>query len=515
MKRRISLFSICVMAVMLFTFVASSVVSYAADGAKVMQSIASEETVKAYVQGFSGSAQATYQIGNIPAEDPQAYHISQDSSNMRTLIMVDNSLSIPNNSRPLIKDAMKAIIDAHGANEVFRLAAFSDKMDYLSDQYSSDYTALKNMVDSIEHSDQETYLTDVLYDLIDELNAENYQGYTRIVVFSDGVDNKPIGVTREELNKKLDESPYPVYTFGVRTGKNDSELENMFALSRLTGCEYLILEEADASAVSAITGKDADITVYEAQIPEDARVGGRQSSKLTLSDGTALVFNVDLPFSLKEKEEPAAEISTEASTQASVEEKPVIADPPVQQRKTSILPLGILLFVVAGVVAAIVVLLIVLLSKKKKKQPSAAPAPSPQKTESYEKTEILGAGPKHQDSGTVHMTPDSYGGEVKRYRFTLTDAADAARSFRCELITEIKIGRQPDNNIVLSDDTTVHGHQATVSVTNDTFYYTDLKEVKNHSAVNGVQLKPGLPQLIVNNSKITIGRHTYVVSVSK
>ena len=57
MKRRKSLLNFVVVAVMLFAFAASSVASYAADGVKVMQSIASEETVKAYVQGFTGSAQ--------------------------------------------------------------------------------------------------------------------------------------------------------------------------------------------------------------------------------------------------------------------------------------------------------------------------------------------------------------------------------------------------------------------------------------------------------------------------
>lgn len=509
MKRRISLLSIMI-ALALFIGGLNPLSSLAAGDAKVMQAIANENTVKAFVRGVTSSDGAAYQIANVPSEEPKGYKISEDATNMRTLIMVDNSLSIPNNSRPLVKEAMKAIIDAHAENETFRLATFSDSIGYLSDQYSSDYTALKNVVDSIENLDQETYLTDVLYDVIDELNAENYMGYTRIVVFSDGVDNKPIGVTREELNKKLDETPYPVYTVGSKTGKNDSELENMFALSRLTGCEYLILEDADASAIAEATRKDNDITVFEASIPEDAMVGGRQSSKLTLSDGTSLVFNVNMPFSVKEKEEPAPEPTPEPEPAP----EPAPEPEPVPAPEPSGIPMWMIIAGAGAVVLLIlIVLLIVLLTKKK--QPKQQPTPVPPVKTEYEKTELVGATPKRKESGTVHMTPDGMGTELKRYRFTLTDAADSARSFRCELISEIKVGRQPDNNIVLSDDTTVHGHQATVSVTNDTFYYTDLKDVKNHSSVNGVQLKPGLPQLIVNNSKITIGRHTYVVSVSK
>ncbi len=508
MKKRLSFLIVMVIALVLSAGGLNSVFAYSDGNVKVMQSVADEDMVKAFVRGVSNDDGAVYQIANIPAENPKSYKIAEDSSSMRTLIMVDNSKSIPNSSRPLVKESIKGIIDAHGENETFRLATFSDKIGYLSDQYSGDYTALKNVVDSIENIDQETYLTDVLYDVIDDLNSENYPGYTRIVIFSDGVDNKPIGVTREELNKKLDDTPYPVYTIGFKTGKNDSELENMFALSRLTGCEYLILEEGGAQTVSEITKKDTDITVFEASIPEDARIGGRQSSKLTLSDGTALVFNVNMPFSLKEKQVT----ETVAQTTAAVE----VTETQAVKEETIKFPFGMIIIggVVLLAVAALITVLIVVLSKKKKPVPSSSPV-APKVIDEYEKTEILGVTPRKQDSSTVYMTPDGGGADVQRYRFMLTDAADSARSFRCELINEIKVGRQPDNHIVLSDDTTVHGHQAIVSVTNDTFYYTDVKGVKNHSSVNGVKLKPEIPQLIVNNSKITIGRHTYVVSFSK
>ena len=150
MKRRISLLSIMI-ALALFIGGLNPLSSLAAGDAKVMQAIANENTVKAFVRGVTSSDGATYQIANVPSEEPKGYKISEDTTNMRTLIMVDNSLSIPNNSRPLVKEAMKAIIDAHAENETFRLATFSDSIGYLSDQYSSDYTALKNVVDSIEN----------------------------------------------------------------------------------------------------------------------------------------------------------------------------------------------------------------------------------------------------------------------------------------------------------------------------------------------------------------------------
>ena len=72
-----------------------------------------------------------------------------------------------------------------------------------------------------------------------------------------------------------------------------------------------------------------------------------------------------------------------------------------------------------------------------------------------------------------------------------------------------------DNDIVISDDTSVHGHHCTIECKDDAFFVTDLMNVKNHSSVNGIEIKPGFPQLIVTNSKLTIGRYTYIVSISE
>ena len=224
--------------------------SYAAEeteqaetGVIFRQAVADENKLKVYIRGADAEENLSYQIGSIPVESMEVYRINEDRKPVHTLIMLDNSVSIPAGSRDKIKELMSGIVDAHTEKEEFRIAIFSDKIDYLSDTYSNDYTVLKNAIASIKYNDQETYLTDVLYDLVDDLNKDAYMGYTRVIVISDGVDNKQLGVTREELNLKLKETPYPIYTVGTSTGKNNDQLENMFALSRLSKSEYCVLEE--------------------------------------------------------------------------------------------------------------------------------------------------------------------------------------------------------------------------------------------------------------------------------
>lgn len=478
---------------------------------KLMTALTYEGKVKVYLRDAAINQVVSYQIGNEITEEILGYLVADDAYDIRTLIMVDNSFSIPKNYRSLVKDEVKAIIDAHGPNEKFRLATFDENIVYLSDQYSNDYTSLKNVVDSIENKDQETYLTDVLYSVIDELNGEKYQGYTRIIIFSDGVDNKPIGVTREELNKKIEESQYPIYTIGIKTGKNDSELENMFAISRLASCEYFMLEESETGIITETTAKDADMTVYEITIPEEAKIGGKQNSKLTFTDGTEIIFAVDTPFRSKTEPEPVPDPEPEPKPEPQPQESEPV-EIVEEEKSNSILTLGLIAFVVIAII--IVAAIIIIIFRKKRRPEVISESDNLQPEQQYDRTEIMSNESKHVRDGTVLMTPEGTDDEVKKYRFTLTDAADSSRSFRCELINEIKVGRQADNDIVLSDDTAVHGHHAKVIVEDGTFYITDLKDVKNHSSVNGVALKPGIRQLIVTNSKITIGRHTYVVSIS-
>ena len=560
-----------ILAVCILLCLGHPVRALAGEAPKVMQTVTDEESVKIYARGAEVTENAEYQIGNIPTDPPVSFAISEDGSPMRTLIMVDNSLSIPTASRTKIKESIKAIVQGHAENEQFRLAVFAEEIDYLSDSFTADYTALQNVADSIGFYDQDTYLTDVLYEVIDDLNDDHYQGYTRIIIVSDGVDQKPIGVTREELNKKMEDTPYPVYSLGSSTGSNGNALENMFAISRATGCEYMILEDSTPEQAAEMTARDNSITVFRAVIPDDAKVGGRQNSKLTLPGGNAMIFSVDVPFSIRQEtaSEPAAAETKPAGTQytvtvnyldengvpiaeaysVSVNEgdsydleqyagkevdgyvfdksegslKGTISGGDVEinvyytaaqnskKRGIIVITTGAVLLLAAAGAAAF------FLRNKKKRKKSQASEPIEEEFDEidpYEATVVLND-PRRDSSGTVLLTPGGPGNAQKRYRVVLEDTENASRTFRCDLIDEIKIGRRTDNNIVISDDAAVHGHQGTISVKGGVFYLTDLPSVQNHMSVNQNQLKPGLPQVIVSNSLVTIGQHTYTITITK
>ncbi|MCR4891182.1 MAG: FHA domain-containing protein [Lachnospiraceae bacterium] len=460
------------------------------------QAVANEDIIKAYVRNAAGEG-ASYQIANIPVDSVRSYGLGEDSAAPRTLIMLDNSLSIPNNSRAKVLELIGALIDAHGDKEVFRLATFADDIHYLSDNYSDDYTMLKSLASVISFSDQETYLTDVLYDVIDSLNSENYMGFTRIIVISDGVDNKPLGVTREELNAKIKDTLYPIYTVGTDTGKNNDELENMFALSRLTNSEFHILEQTETGGIVSDFSKDAGALVFEARIPEEAKMGGKQSSKLTFSDGRDLVFEVKMPFSLK-----AGQITP---SKEAVEKAP--SEP--QEKEEEGLPMWLVAAIIGGAFIIIIILIILIIATRRKRKKASLttserdmwPIPDDGNEEATVKK---GAGKNNRQNFPGRINPSLL--------VTLSDKRDRSQNFTCKLDKDIYIGRSKTNDICIPYDRGISRKHSRLVNKNGRVFIMDLDsengtKVDNQTVTIGTEVNSG--------NTISLGEREFLIRIDK
>lgn len=459
---------------------------------KFRQAVTDENKIKAYVRGEGTADGASYQIGNIPVSSLETYGIVEDRNPARTLVMLDNSRSMPESSHEQIKELLNSVLNAHMEKEVFRLATFSDKIDYMSDTYTSDYTALKNMVNSIDYYDQETYLTDVLYDVIDDLNKDAYMGYTRLIIISDGVDNKPLGVTREELNLKLRDTPYPIYTVGVFTGNNNDQLENMFALSRITGSEYCVFGENAVNEIVSAFSKDSSITVFEALIPEEAKVGGKQGSKLILTDGSQVVFDVNLPFYVQKGTQPEPEA---ALPTAEPETEP-------SKEKAGWQPGILIIGGIAVVITAAIILAILLMRKREKAKGIYPLAEEDVNAEIQGDTFIIG---EELKLGVLPSAGET--GKKMRYKVTLTDKNDISCSFQCELRNSISIGRSAGNDIVLNA-TNISKKHCMITNKNGRLFIQDLNST-NGTAVNGERIH--FDTEIFSGSIIQIGKSELLV----
>lgn len=460
----------CITVIM--TFCVNTMV-YAETKLNVVETHTGEENVQLYVQGVEGDiTDVAYQIGTSPCENITYKKIMESDVPMQTLIMIDNSLSITAQNRKVIEELLTDIVADRADREEFRLATFSEDITYLTD-YSSDYAALKQVIQEIQYQDQETYLTDVLYDVLTEMNSENPEVFRRIIIISDGVDNKTIGYTKDELYDLLKTRPYPVYTFGCVYKNNNEQLENMFALSRITNADSFVVDELqDPITAVQVLAEDYQTMQFTVSLPAELSDGSTKSSKLSFRAGEETYFastDITLPFKVNDTAEVVEEVE-----EPEQEEPEEIIEPEIEEP-------GINRFVLLGVLAGIALLVIgiivttvVYIKKRKQKE-------NPYEELSFgfpesEKTEMQYDDSEHtlllDENGESTVLLEN---EMGSRNLILTDVSNPIRTFQTTISSSVVIGRTPGaGKIVIDYDKSVSGNHCEIILRDNRFYVRDL-----------------------------------------
>lgn len=418
----------------------------------------------------------TYQIGTSLCKNTKAEPISQLDVAMKTLVLVDNSFSISQANRSKTKEMLLELIAEKKDNELVRIATFNNQVHYLTD-YLSDYTELKKAIQSMQYCDQETYLTDVLYTLLDNDFADAQEDYNRIIVISDGVDNKALGYTKEELYAKLDEKSIPIYTFGCSDGTNNEELKNLFAVSRMSQAKYYLMDEMKDMAVP-VQEMAEDRKIIRLRVLPDADLmdGSIKNSKLTFTeDGQeySLTADVLMPFKVKE-EAPTPTVTAPPI----VSETPEVPEVTKEEQDYTY----IIYIVAAGVVIVIIAAVIFAFMKKRKNQRAfetiAAEDPPACEEEDFEE-------PTEVAVEEADMTCRIWN-EPLRKTLVLTDINAPAKTFQVPLLDNVIIGRSSKHaNLVIDYDKSVSAKHCEIEMRpGNKVFIIDL-ESSNGTFVNG------------------------------
>ena len=276
-----------IVCLMFILFLGKSVVVSAAPEYKLLQIDVVEDQVIAYFESEDIPNETAFQIAQSPcgnievtamAEQPFAYH---------TVVLVDNSLSVTDENRKLFLEILREYMRGKGEEELVSLAVYGEDIQFLTKKASGTEELLA-AVDRIDQQNRDTYLTDVMYELLDTLDAGEL---TRFIIISDGVDNKSIGITKEELMEKLKENRHQILTVGHIYHDNEEQLENMFAISRATNGREILLDEVEdlASAVSALRDVQSVCRVA-VEIPKEMCDGSSRSVLFTFGSGGETVL---------------------------------------------------------------------------------------------------------------------------------------------------------------------------------------------------------------------------------
>lgn len=484
-----------------------------------------------YIRGLQGSEAVKGQIGIESVQDMEW----MDNIDVHTIILLDNSLSITEQNQQKIHKILTAYLEGRLENEAVSIAVFGEGIQYLVEK-EKDTEVLMECLEQMEYQNQESFLTDVLYEELLKLRGE--RGYQRFIIATDGVDNKEIGYTKEELYNLLEDKNFPIYSLGCLYKKNTEELKNLFAISRLTGGEYVRLDEvSEPEEVAAVLNED--IYGLHFRVPEASCDGSEKNIRLAIQgegESIELTHSVKMPFlsvedemtelgeisaeademSVKLELETGEEIIMESITKAEeyvgeVDTFTISADAQIGQ--TSEQSVDILTIAAVGVVIASVAVLSVLQilkkggkkekegkqqEKQKKQKKTTAEnkikipedfAPQIQTAEKGRDISVENIyGSKKEvddledDEGTISLEKyknrntgnSSY--SQRRYLVVLKDRNQPDKEFRYPVADQIVLGRKRMEgvDIVLGYDSSVSGKHCRISRIQDQFFIEDL-----------------------------------------
>lgn len=487
----------------------------AANDIRVAGTYTNEDYISLYVKGFTSEInEIECQIGTKAGQQTDFEDAADMENAPRTLIMIDNSLSITTGNREKIGSFLTEYVDESDRKEQIAIATFDEELRMITD-YTADNETLKSAIDTLTYQNQETYFTDVLYDVLAEGQLGMDDSYKKIIIISDGVDNKSIGYTRDELYTLIKEKSYPIYTLGCIYKSNEERLENMFALSRMTGGLSFLLDETENTGDLADAIRDDSRAVHIRVMPGSEEMDGSSRNILLMirtSEGEQKVeAGIKMPFQaeIKQLEEvPFSEPSVEAP-QEIAEPEPIVSEPePVAKEKGSpVLYVGI--GVAAVLLIAAIIIIIVLIRKKPGKENNndfevlheeVTPVVRPD----TDATLLL----NNADDDKTQMIWNT---AAKRYMLYLTDIRNPGRTFQTPVNGTVIIGRKAgEASLVIDYDKSVSGKHCQISERNSKFYVKDLQS-SNGTLLNGVKILAEME--ICSGCTLTLGRLEMKVEV--
>ena len=470
--------------------------AFALETGSILSKGADEMYLYLYIPDPGEGVEITCQIGTNSSESLEAQPIQAVEIPAKTCFLIDNSLSVAEQYRPKIKKILTELAANRMEGELYTIATFSDTFDILVED-SSDYLQIKNTLDTVSYQDQETYLTDVLYDLLESFKDQG-SVFRRIVIVSDGVDNKAIGYTKEELYSLLKDSPCPIYTLGCSSQDNQEELKNMFALSRLTGGQSWLLDEV-SDPMEIVNGVAESNDVLRISIKPKAEDcdGSRKGVFLKASmAGQTVEYRTEqqMPFaelteSVEEVNETEAEENSPSAAQTGSD---TVRSKSGGRSKIVLAGVGV---VVTGAFAAGL-----FLSRRKKESAFETAPPTsliePANGEVSHKTVFVGPDKQKEDSHITHLAWEQ--------SIILEDQSDPRRSFTA-LFTDdrVIVGYNRECQIQLNYDESVSGRHCKIFKEDGSVKVQNLSQT-NPTRLNGVQLRGN--GVLKDGDILTLGR---------
>lgn len=436
-----------------------------------------------YLQGADPDAQLTCQIGSTAVTPAQVQQIQALATPVHTVILVDNSVSISSSLRPLVLEILEAVAGNRLQGEQFSVATIADTATWLCEA-QTDYLQVKTALDSITYNDQQTRLTDCLYEVITHLQQQYPGQFCRIILVADGVDNQQIGYTREELDTLIQQAGYPIYAIGCTNTSADGnqELQQLFALSRLTsGQTFYLAETQDINAIAAgIAAWNTGVQLVF-DLPAGLCDGSTRQMQVVSGD-TTYIFSLVMPFGTAAAPTEAPAPVSPAPTAA-----PATAPTPQPEQAGTPFPSWIILALIGGAAVVVIIAVVVVVTRNRSRSALPHSAGTDDAAPNDTPTELL-------DVQEPQVPPTSTpwdNGRGLTLRLRITDVNNPLHTFQNPLQegSPLVLGRDPARCQILIDyEPSVSRTQCEISLRGMDVWLRNLSQA-NITHVNGQRME--------------------------
>ena len=440
------------------------------------------------------------------------------------LLMVDVSGSMDAERVEQAKDVMKQLVNNKKENDNFSIAILGN--DIKASGFSENQDQMISYIDEIAVTNEDTNLYAAIKQELEVLQTENAVHKKRcMVIFSDGADDRQVGITKAEAENIVKESHIPIFTVAMLDKRlRDADKENAkilgsFARDSAGGKHFAplvdegsynniadeIRDRIDSSLVltadlsEVIVGDD---TVYiEAEL---SSATGKAKGSITVPSG-----------SIKEQVEIAKQRVAEVNINVSEEEQaePVEEQPEVEE-KDDIGKLITVIIIALIVVALLLILFITIQHKSRQDE-----AEYEKDMEGYEAgdnfVEISDYPIQDHPSTVAPVEGQSINAPVKKkypkkITFTMFKIGPGDEvKYELTVKDEITIGRNDSCTLTLKDDNALSGRHCSVIYRDGDVFVRD-NESTNGTYANGVPIVGELQ--ISKDDILLIGSNEYRIN---
>lgn len=499
----------------------------AAESPDVMNAYTTSDSAVVFLKNQGKGIEKIY-LGN----DEAQYFSVEAVQAVRTVVILDNSLSIKQEYRDEIKSFLTELVAARNDGDTFTIATFAEDINYLAEE-SNDYLDIKEKIDALQFENQDSYFNNVLYTALEDIAKQEEIKYTRIILIADGVDDEAYGYTDDELNRKIVTAKLPVYIIGCSSKGNEENLKKMFALARLSNAKSYLMGDVSVNDILQDIVRETDLVRVDI-VPQDISCDGT-SKIVRISYGEDYcTTEMNMPFKAATEESPSngqpegVPASASGAVMASAEEPSTVsATEPVSEpeaKSDGEFPIALIAIVVAGLIVVFAAIAVVVMICVKKKEPK-------KKTQTVDlsgighsehtsivssddpdgETELLrpggsrGGGGDHTDMiGSSHLI-----------RLFLQDLDNQERTFEYPVRDKILIGRNATKcQIVIDYSKVVSSIHCEVVAKGNSLYVRDgggdVIASTNGTFVDGQKVAPELP--LPSGSVLKLGQVRFKVT---